>query len=107
MLRLRQGTLQAGGLHHRDTEHVLGLPAEGDVVQLFVRQGFPREDALVYERFQIGRFYSQTLQAAEGGIFLLADDSQEQMIRADAVTAGAHGLFPGVFNDLVKVFRNL
>ena len=107
MLGLRQGALQAGGLHDGNAKHILRLAGEGNVVQLLVGQGFPGEDALVYERLQIGRLYSQALQGTEGSVLFLTDDSQEKMVRADAVTAGSHGLFAGIFDDEVKVLRNL
>ena len=37
----------------------------------------------------------------------MADDAQEQMVRADSVASRAHGFFTGIFNDLVEVFRDL
>ena len=107
VLRLRQGALQAGSLHNGDTENILGLPGKSYMVQLLVGKGFSRDDALVYESLEVGRFHSQALQGAEGGILFLADDSQEQMVRANAVTARAHGLFASVFDDEVKVLGNL
>ena len=107
VLGLSQGALEAGGLHHSDAEHILRLAGESDMVQLLVGKRLSGDDALVYEGLQIGRFHPQTLQGAEGGVLFLTDDSQEKMIRADAVTACAHGLFASVFDNEVKVLRNL
>ena len=107
VLGLRYGAFEAGSLHDGDAQDILRLAGEGNMVQLLVGQGFPGEDALVDEGFQIGRLYAQALEGAEGGILLLTDDAQEKMVRADAVAARAHGLFASVFDDEVQVLGNL
>ena len=107
VLGLRQGAFKAGGLHHGDAQDILRLAGESDVVQLLVGQGFPGEDALVDEGFQIGRFHAQALEGTEGGVLLLTDDAQEKMVRAYPITACAHGFFTCVFDNEVKVLGNL
>ena len=107
VLGLRQGAFEAGCLHDGDTQDILRLTGEGNVVQLLIGQGFPGEDALVNEGFQIGRLHTQALEGAEGGILLLTDDAQEKMVRANSVAARAHGLFTCVFDDEVQVLGDL
>ena len=104
MLGSRRAAFQAGGFHHGDAQYVLGLPGKVDMLHFFVGDGFPREDALVDEGFDVGRFDPQALQRSERGILLLADDAQEQMVGADSVTAGAHGFLPRIFDDLIELF---
>ena len=100
-------TLEAGGLHHGDAQHVLRLPREGDVVYLFVGNGLIGKDALVDESLQVGRLHTQALQGAESGVLLVADDAQEQMVRANSVAPRAHGFLPRVLDNRVEVFRYL
>ena len=105
MLRGCCPAFQAGRFHYGDAQDVLGLPGEIDVIHFLIGDGFPREDSLVDEGFHIGRFYSQMLQRRERRILFLSDDSEEKMVRADSITAGAHGFFPRIFDDLVEFFR--
>ena len=78
------------------------------LIPLVILHALDGKELPVYgEGLQIRRFHPQTLQGAEGGVLFLTDDSQEKMVRADAVTAGSHGLFAGIFDDEVKVLRNL
>ena len=77
------------------------------MVYLVIGDGLVGEDALVYERLQLCRFNAKVLKRAERRVVLMADKTQEKMVRAYSVTACAHGFFTRVFNDLVEVFRYL
>ena len=106
MLGCGRRALEPGGFHDGDTEHVLRLARETDVVNLLVRDGLVGEYALVDKGFEVGRLNGQVLQRLERRILLVADDAQEQMVRAYPITAGAHGFLPRVFNDQIEVFGN-
>ena len=103
VVRGRLRALQPGGLHHRDAQHVLRLAGEVDVVDLGVGDGLVGEDPAVDEGFQLGGFDAEPLQHLEGGVVHVADDPEEEVVRADAVAAGAHRLFAGVFDDAVEL----
>ena len=107
VVRGRFLALQPGGLHHRDAQDVLRLAGEVDVVDFGVGDGLVGEDAAVDEGFQFGGLDAQALEDLEGRVLLVADDAEEKMVRADAVTAGAHRLFTGVFDDAVELVRYL
>ena len=77
------------------------------MVYLVIRNSLVCEYALVYEGLQVCRLYAKSLQNTERLIVFLADNPQEQMVRADAITARTHSLFTCVFDDKIKIVRNL
>ena len=103
VVRGRLRALQPGGFHHRDAQDVLRLAGEVDVVDFGVGDGLVGEDPAVDEGFQLGRLDAEPLQHLESGVLLVADDPEEEVVRADAVAAGAHRLFAGVFDDAVQL----
>ena len=103
MVGRRLRTLHPGGFHYGDAQDVLRLAGKVDMVDLGVGDGFVGEDSPVDEGFQFGGFHTQPLQNFEGAVVLVADHAEEQMVGPDAVAAGAHGLFAGVFDDSVQV----
>ena len=102
-MRGRFRALQPGGFHHRDAQDVLRLAGEVDVVDFGVGDGLVGENPAVDEGFQLGGFDAEPLQHLESGVVLVADDPEEEVVRADAVAAGAHRLFAGVFDDAVQL----
>ena len=73
------------------------------MVDFGVGDGLVGEDPAVDEGFQFGGFHAEPLQHLESGVLLVADDPEEEVVRADAVAAGAHRLFAGVFDDAVQL----
>ena len=96
--------LHPGCLHHGDAEHVLRLAGEIDVVYLLIGNALPRLDPGVDISFKVRRLHAQGLDGLERHIVFVSDDSKQEMVRADAVAAGAHCLLAGVFDDSVKFF---
>ena len=77
------------------------------MVDFGVGDGLVGENPAVDEGFQLGGFHAETLQHLESGVLLVADDSEEEVVRTDAVAAGAHRLLAGVFDDAVQLVGNL
>ena len=107
VVRGRLRALQAGGFHHRDAQDVLRLAGKVDVVDFGVGDGLVGENPAVDEGLEFGGFDAEPLQHLESGVVLVADDPEEEVVRADAVAAGAHRLFAGVFDDAVQLVGNL
>ena len=99
--------LQPGCLHYRDTQNVLRLTGEIDMVDFRVGNRLVGKDAAVDEALQFGRFHAESLQHLERGVLLVTDDPEEQMVGTDSVAAGAHGLLAGIFDDAVQSIGNL
>ena len=73
------------------------------MVDLGVGDGLVGENPAVNEGFEFGGFDAEPLQHLEGGVVHVADDPEKEVVRADAVAAGAHRLFAGVFDNAVQL----
>ena len=93
------------GLHHRDAQHVLGVPGEGYLVRFGIGDRLVGEYVAVNEAFEGVDVHSQRGEDFAGVIVPLAHHAQEEVVRPYAVAACPHGLLAGVTDDAVELVR--
>ncbi len=103
VVRGRLRALEPGGLHHGDAQDVLRLAGEVDMVDLGVGNRLVGEDPAVDEGLQFRGLDAEPPERLEGAVLLMPDDSEEQVVRADAVASGPHRLLAGIFDDAVQL----
>ena len=103
VVRGRLLALEPGCLHHGDAQDVLRLAGEIDMVDLGVGDRLVRKDPSVDEGLQFRGLDAEPPERLEGAVLLMTDDSEEEVVRADAVTTGPHRFLAGIFDDAVQL----
>ena len=57
----------------------------------------------VDELFHLLYIRSGAHKSVDGGVFPMSQDTEEQVVRRDAVTAGSHGFFTRVVDDGIQL----